>query len=617
MSSSGGRRARERCGRGTAAEEMGVVGRRHQGISVLQKVIAVLMAVIALGVLWFLFDRAQGDAQALGVHVVRLRALDLALEAEADLNREALKAQLSLDGEATRLSAAVQNWRDAQGGLQGGAASIRGIAQNLDGDLQSYSEVMDEKDTAVEDYRTRLGNVVALFHRMRSSGDRAFASIELGKFTEERQRIVDLVLETAAYAIQSTPANRSTIDGLIQAIKFPQQPVPPVARAAADDLVTDVEALLTAKDEFQTLADSWFAIPSVNKLERLRASYYAYYGQQDKTVQRYRLVLAIYAGTVLCVFAIFGLRLRRSYADLDRSNASLQETNNNLEQLVESRTKDLRVAMSELRRQQAQMIQTEKMAALGQMVAGVAHEINTPLGYALSNVDILHKELISMRRDLMNAQPSQRTTQLIARYDDYDGLLVDVTHGLRIIAGLVINLKDFARVDRSSLEVFDLNKGVEAALAICQSQFKERIEVLCEYGDLPLVSCAPSQLNQVFLNVLNNAAQSIGGSGSIHIRTCDAGEYVEVSIRDSGCGMDAATQARIFEPFFTTKPVGQGTGLGLSSAFRIMEDHNGSIRVRSSPGEGSEFTISIPKRGSGKSSTDEQKNVVVDEPAVA
>jgi len=176
-------------------------------------------------------------------------------------------------------------------------------------------------------------------------------------------------------------------------------------------------------------------------------------------------------------------------------------------------------------------------------------------------------------------------------------LLADAEHGLERITELVLSLKDFSRIDRSRTDLYSVNDCLESALKICNNQLKERIEVHRAYSDVPPIPCAPSQLNQVFLNLINNAAQAIQGKGAITLTTRESSGYVVVSIRDSGCGMDEDVQAHIFEPFFTTKPVGQGTGLGLSIVYRIIEDHYGSIGVRSTPGEGTEFIISLPMQG--------------------
>ncbi len=321
---------------------------------------------------------------------------------------------------------------------------------------------------------------------------------------------------------------------------------------------------------------------------------------------QYRQWLVAYAAILLLILALVGIRLVRSFRELD-------EANDHLEEQVEQRTHDLRETLKELKASQAQLIQSEKMASLGQMVAGVAHEINTPLGYARSNAEIVRTSLTDIRA-LVDAQSRAlalmtheetdveqvadalataegRVTELVG---ELDSLLVDTDHGLKQIAELVGSLKDFSRVDRSRSDLFDVNDGIDAALKICGNQLKHRVEVVRSYGKLPQIECSPSQLNQVFLNLINNAAQAIDGEGKIYIHTTPSAMGVSIRVLDNGSGMSEEVRARIFEPFFTTKPVGKGTGLGLSIVYRIIEDHGGTIEVRSTPGKGSEFTIELP-----------------------
>jgi signal transduction histidine kinase len=190
-------------------------------------------------------------------------------------------------------------------------------------------------------------------------------------------------------------------------------------------------------------------------------------------------------------------------------------------------------------------------------------------------------------------------------------LLADVEYGLNQISELVMSLKDFSRVDRSQSQLFDLNAGIDTALKICNNQLKDGVSVERNFAELPEISCAPSQLNQVFLNLINNAAQAMDGQGLIQIATRQVDGDVEVAIRDNGSGMDEDTRAHIFEPFFTTKAVGKGTGLGLSIVFRIIEDHGGTIQVESELGKGTEFVVRLPIKKAGKAADVSPANDVV------
>jgi signal transduction histidine kinase len=259
------------------------------------------------------------------------------------------------------------------------------------------------------------------------------------------------------------------------------------------------------------------------------------------------------------------------------------------------------------------------MASLGTMVAGIAHEINTPLGYVRNNVEMTRAALADAAR-LVAAQASvidalsgeampdeslDRTlaevADLRARVDaaaleDLGALLDDTLHGVGQIGDLVANLKDFSRLDQSGMQQADVNRLVEGALKIVQHILRKRdIAVVHEPGELPPILCAPAQINQVLLNLIGNAAQAIEHDhGRIVVRTQALDRRVLVLVEDNGKGIAAADLPRIFDPFFTTKPVGQGTGLGLAISHQIVEQHGGAIRVASKPGVGTRFLVVLP-----------------------
>jgi len=289
-----------------------------------------------------------------------------------------------------------------------------------------------------------------------------------------------------------------------------------------------------------------------------------------------------------------------------------------MELRVAQRNRVLRRALVELRESQTQLVQSEKMASLGQMVAGVAHELNTPLGYVKNNVQLL-RELIEPLFELADAQAEladclnaadadeERLAQALERAtrareqaapemlaEDLEQLLADTGYGLGQIAELVVGLKDFARLDRAMSEEVDLNDCVRSTLVIARNGIKDKVEVLTQLGELPRIACAPSQINQVLLNLLNNAAQAMERFGRILVKTWAEPNAVCISVQDNGCGMPPEVLKRIFDPFYTTKPVGQGTGLGLSICFKIIQDHGGSIRAASEPGRGTRFLIRLP-----------------------
>lgn len=293
-----------------------------------------------------------------------------------------------------------------------------------------------------------------------------------------------------------------------------------------------------------------------------------------------------------------------------------------VEQRLGQRNQALAKANQEIKSSQAHLIQSEKMAALGQMVAGVAHEINTPLGYVGNNVQMaqeilgqvqgLVQEYERLFDGLMNqtAEPEDieaRIQAIASIRQDFDvvtdladltELFQDARFGLKQIGEIVQSLKNFARVDRAATDRVNLVENIETALTVGQHHLKNKVTVEKRFEPIPDVPCAPSQINQVLLNLFTNAAQAITHDrGKLLIRTYARGAFACISIEDNGGGIPEEHVARIFEPFYTTKKVGEGTGLGLSISYRIIKDHGGDIRLATKEGVGTRFEISLPING--------------------
>ncbi len=283
------------------------------------------------------------------------------------------------------------------------------------------------------------------------------------------------------------------------------------------------------------------------------------------------------------------------HAEERRRIAELSELNQKLEQA------------------QGQLLQSEKMASIGQLAAGVAHEINNPVGYIASNLNTLKGYVDSLlemidqysasEASLARGDEALKRIRAIKERIDFDfvrgdirSLVEESLEGVGRVRKIVQDLKEFSHVDRAEWQLADLHAGLDSTLNIVWNELKYKAEIVKQYGVLPAVECIPSQLNQVFMNLLVNAAQAIEERGTITIETGPDGDGVFVTIRDTGKGMTDEVQKRIFEPFFTTKPVGQGTGLGLSLAYGIVQHHHGRIRVESRPGQGAAFTVWVPVR---------------------
>ena len=317
--------------------------------------------------------------------------------------------------------------------------------------------------------------------------------------------------------------------------------------------------------------------------------------------------------------------------------ASLQHSNVELQRRVEERTRALSDAMTQLEadiaarkkaeaelksqyeqlqalhRQlqdaQGQLLQSEKLASIGQLAAGVAHEINNPIGYVNSNLATLRdyvKSLLAVLDTYQAAEgelPEGARAGILAARESADldylkgdilALLEESSDGTARVRRIVQDLKDFSHVDQGEWALADLHKGLDSTLNVVHNEIKYKARVEKAYGDLPMVRSLPSQLNQVFMNLLVNAAHAIEGQGVITVRTAVVDDEARVEITDTGNGIPEHIQSRIFDPFFTTKPVGKGTGLGLSISYGIVRKHGGRIEVESTPGKGSTFRVCLP-----------------------
>lgn len=255
---------------------------------------------------------------------------------------------------------------------------------------------------------------------------------------------------------------------------------------------------------------------------------------------------------------------------------------------------------SELEITKARLLEAQQMASIGRLLAGVVHEINTPIGSILSNNEVLLRSLEKLKALLAAGQPPD-LEKCLGIADTCLSLAAVDKIACERISSVIRSLKTFARVERSELREVDLNENLRDTLKLTQAEFRRRIKVVTDFGPTPTVECHPQMLNQVFLNVLINAAQAIEEEGTISVRTRQEGDWVTVSIADSGRGMTPEQQKRVFASGFTTKPAGDGTGLGLAISREIVEDkHGGSISFESTPGSGTTFHIRIPMRQTGK-----------------
>ena len=279
--------------------------------------------------------------------------------------------------------------------------------------------------------------------------------------------------------------------------------------------------------------------------------------------------------------------------------------------VLEEQKRELESTLKSLKLIQSQLIESEKMASVGILTAGIAHELNNPINFVSGNVKPLLRDIKDVFAVIERYDEIIRSNRLEGRFGEVDKLkagmdfeiliqeIVSLLEGIEEGAGrssqIVKGLRSFSRLDEEKYQLYDVHEGIDSTLILLHNKLKNRITVRKEYGDVEQIECYPSKLNQVFMNILTNSIQSIEDKGEILIQTVSSGIGIKIIFKDTGKGMTPEVKKHIFEPFFTTKEVGQGTGLGLSISYGIIEQHNGNIDVISDPGKGAEFIISLPK----------------------
>ena len=493
-------------------------------------------------------------------------------------------------------------------------SAVRGSVSSMRDQLQVYGRAQRDLFAAEDAYNASVNEIIGLFRNngQQRRADSVYVNTEQIKKllrrgnSAELDSVLEIVdqLEQAENAI--APAERGRLRVVINAtytmISLKRAVNQAVLAMGHDNVIGQLEVLADL-----TTSDQLYVLGAVNDA---------------------RVLLNIYTVLLLAVLAAFGLGLRASHRALNRSH-------DDLEVRVEERTADLEQANSDLKESQVQLVQAEKMSSLGQLVAGVMHEINTPLLYVLNNTTVTSDAVAELSRYLDATAPilSAKNSEdgrhaikaLLERREEFDiedltenieeveSLAADSVDGLNQISELVQSLKDFSRLDRMADDSFDVREGIEKTLTITRNLLRQGIEVKKDLKEVPEIFCSPSRLNQVFINLVTNAVQAMDGQGVLSISTShnvtSQGECVEVVFEDTGCGIAPEDLNKIMDPFFTTKPVGEGTGLGLSIVRQIVDQHDGQIFVDSKVGHGTRIVLSFPVAGpeAGTSDTDTEE----------
>jgi signal transduction histidine kinase len=573
-------------------------------------VLFIIAAVALVVLLGFIYLKSQGvDYRQQNEVLGYLRELK---EIDARWDLEVLRARVEgASGKAPAVADRGTRVPELLRRLKTAAADIDSpvLAQGLPVLVKAF----EQKADLLSRYRAAGATVTQSLGRM-VDFDTEIAGLVRGAWQSvpQRERLVAIESTSALlfahvmrYAADPTESERKNVEMFVADLRKAGGGMPAGLSAGLARMDETVQQILGAKPIENELFQKVAMASTGPRIDSLTDAFSTETANTQIDSERYRIYLIAYAGALLILTGWLLSRLAVSYRLL--------------ESRVQERTRELSNALHQLKESEAQLIQTEKMSSLGQMVAGIAHEINTPLAYVKNSLGSVAgklpevKKLIVETNKLLRLMEAgspdperlqakfQSVRELVHHFAEQQALAelgqlaTDGLYGIDQISEIVLNLKNFSRLDRSKISSFNLNEGLDSALLLAKHELKH-LTIKKNFGEIPAITCSPSQLNQVFLNLINNAAQAIeSGTGELTLTTrVEDAQHVAVEISDNGKGIPPEIMSKIFDPFFTTKAVGKGTGLGLSISYKIIEQHGGKISVDSTVGKGTTFTIVLP-----------------------
>jgi signal transduction histidine kinase len=503
---------------------------------------------------------------------------------EAQWDSEILSLQLGISPNYDSVTNTARNLRLGLARLAAQSRSDEALV-TLQPGVEAYRQTVEQKAWLSEQVKASYAMIRNSVAILPSAISDAYVHPEILKTIDgENKRVSDLLTETitgmVSFTISPTPLLRESVQERINKTRAASQSVSADLADAIDRFLVHIEVVIRERQRGNELMLAITSVPIEAATSRVQTDLQSLEQAKAGTVRMLWDITVVIAALLVLAFIAFAFVLSRRFVQMGRDNRMLLEVNEDVEE---------------------QLMQSAKLSALGQMVAGITHEINTPLAYVKAVFELIQERVTALPvksvRDIADEQDDEAVREA---QEELEMLLQDGLHGIEEITTLVRTMKNFSRLDKGNIESFSVEEGLESALLIARPQLKYVADVAREFDSVPQIMCSPSQIRQVLLNLIVNAADAMATMqrrGVLTLRTrITSSDTVQIDIGDNGPGISAEDISKIFDPFFTTKPIGEGTGMGLSICYRIIENHGGTITVSSRPGKGTVFTLTLPRQ---------------------